>query len=38
MKGKILICDDELEILEIIELYLEKEGYDVIKVSNGIDD
>mgnify|MGYP004565968387 CR=1 FL=1 len=37
MKGRILICDDEKEILEILELYLEKEGYKVLKSSDGIE-
>ncbi|MDD6795832.1 MAG: response regulator transcription factor [Clostridiaceae bacterium] len=36
MKGKILICDDEVDILEILELYLDKEGYEIIKVTDGI--
>lgn len=35
MGYKILVCDDEREILEIEELYLEKEGYTVIMTSNG---
>ena len=35
LKGKILICDDEKEILEILELYLEKEGYEILKASDG---
>ncbi|MBE6049072.1 MAG: response regulator transcription factor [Clostridium sp.] len=35
MKGKILICDDEIDILEVLELYLEKEGYEVIKATDG---
>ena len=35
LKGKILVCDDEKEILEILELYLEKEGYEIIKASDG---
>lgn len=35
MDHKILICDDEREILEIEELYLEKEGYTVIMASDG---
>lgn len=35
MKGKILICDDEKGILEILELYLSKEGYELIKADNG---
>ena len=36
MKYKILICDDEKEILEILQLYLEKEGYEIIKASDGL--
>jgi DNA-binding response OmpR family regulator len=35
MKGKILICDDEKGILEILELYLSKEGYELVKATNG---
>ena len=35
MDYKILICDDEKEILELIELYLGKEGYSVVKASDG---
>ena len=37
MRGRILICDDEKEILEILELYLEKEGYDILKACDGIE-
>jgi len=37
MNGKILVCDDEKEILEILELYLEKEGYEIIKARDGLD-
>ena len=37
MNGKILVCDDEKEILEILELYLEKEGYQIIKARDGLD-
>lgn len=33
----ILIADDELEIAELVELHLHKEGYDVIKASNGLE-
>lgn len=32
---KILICDDEKEILEILELFLSKEGYKIIKAYDG---
>ena len=35
MKGKLLICDDEKAILAILELYLEKEGYEILKASDG---
>lgn len=35
MGYKILICDDEKEILELIELYLGKEGYSVVKSNDG---
>ncbi|MBW9156948.1 response regulator transcription factor [Clostridium tagluense] len=37
MGRKILIVDDEKEILELIQLYLEKEGHEVIKAGNGIE-
>jgi len=32
---KVLICDDEKEILEILEIYLTQEGYRVIKAYDG---
>lgn len=35
MKKRILVCDDEREIIEILELYLDKEGYEVIKAIDG---
>ena len=35
MGYKILICDDEKEILELIELYLGKEEYSVVKANDG---
>lgn len=41
MKGKekdmynILVCDDEKEIVDAIEIYLMQEGYQVIKAYNG---
>jgi DNA-binding response OmpR family regulator len=35
LKGRILICDDEKEILEILQLYLEKDGYQILKASDG---
>ncbi len=36
MAYKILIADDEVEILEILELYLEKEGFQVFKAEDGL--
>ncbi|MDU2196972.1 MAG: response regulator transcription factor, partial [Peptostreptococcaceae bacterium] len=35
MKNKILIVDDEKEIRELLEIYLQNEGYNVIKASDG---
>lgn len=35
MREKILVVDDDTNICEIIRLYLEKEGYDVIIVNDG---
>lgn len=35
MKYNILVSDDEREILEIIELYLDKEGYNIITAGDG---
>ena len=32
---KILVCDDDREIVEAITIYLEKEGYSVITAYNG---
>lgn len=31
----ILVCDDDKEIVEAIEIYLSKEGYKIIKAYNG---
>jgi DNA-binding response OmpR family regulator len=33
---KILVIDDDVNICELIRLYLEKEGYDVVSAYNGI--
>jgi len=33
----ILVCDDEREIVDAIQIYLENEGYKVLKAYNGID-
>ncbi|MGL4108769.1 response regulator transcription factor [Clostridium sp. LP20] len=37
MGYRVLICDDEKEILEILDLYLGKEGYEIVKASDGLD-
>lgn len=36
-KGTVLICDDETEILNILEDILQEENYQVFKVDNAID-
>jgi len=33
----ILVCDDEIEIVEAIEVYLRNEGYNIFKCSNGLE-
>ncbi len=33
--NRILVCDDDREIVEAIEIYLQQEGYDVIKAGDG---
>ena len=33
----ILVCDDDKEILEAIKIYLENEGYKVVKATNGLE-
>lgn len=37
MAYKILVADDEAEIIEILELYLEKDGFEVIKAGDGLE-
>lgn len=37
VKQKILIVDDEPDILELVEYNLKKEGYQVYLASNGQD-
>jgi DNA-binding response OmpR family regulator len=37
MKQKILLVDDEEDILDFLELILEEQGYDIIKASSGRD-
>ena len=34
----ILVCDDDKEIVNAIEIYLEKEGYQIYKAYNGFTD
>lgn len=34
---RILVCDDEKEIADAIEIYLKNEGYEVAKAQNGIE-
>ena len=34
---KILVCDDEKEIVEAISIYLEGEGYKIIKAYDGLE-
>ena len=33
----ILVCDDDREIVEAIEIYLKNEGYEVFKAYDGIE-
>ncbi len=35
--AKILVVDDDVNIAEVVCLYLEKEGYDTRRVTNGLD-
>lgn len=35
MKYKILIADDEAEIRDLLRLYLEKDGYEVVEAADG---
>ncbi len=37
MKNKILIVDDDVNICELLRLYLEKEGYDTLIANDGND-
>ena len=34
---KILVCDDDREIVEAIEIYLSQEGYQILKAYNGVE-
>ena len=33
--GKIMIVDDDLNICELLRLYIEKEGFSVVTVNDG---
>jgi DNA-binding response OmpR family regulator len=35
-KIKVLVVDDDLNICELIRLYLEKDGYEALCVYNGV--
>ena len=32
----ILVCDDDKEIVKAIEIYLSKEGYNILKAYDGM--
>lgn len=34
--NKILVADDELEVIELLKLYLEKDGFEVFTAENGM--
>lgn len=34
---RILVCDDDKEIVEAIELYLKNEGYEILKAYDGVE-
>jgi DNA-binding response OmpR family regulator len=36
MQGKILVVDDEPEILELVAFHLKAEGYEVVTVADGL--
>ena len=35
--GRILVVDDEKEIADLLEVYLQNDGYTVLKAYNGTD-
>lgn len=35
--SRILVCDDDKQIVEAIEIYLMQEGYDVVKAYDGVE-
>ena len=34
--GKVLVADDEKEVLELVRLYLEKDGFEVLSAKDGM--
>ena len=34
---RVLVCDDDVAILESVEIYLKLEGYNVLKAENGVE-
>lgn len=36
MLNNILVCDDDTAIVDSIEIYLQQEGYHVIKAYDGV--
>ncbi|MDE6740640.1 MAG: response regulator, partial [Lachnospiraceae bacterium] len=37
MGYKIMIADDEAEIRDVLRLYLEKDGYEVLEAADGVE-
>ena len=37
MKQRILVVEDDEDIIKLLKLYLENDGYDVITCTNGVD-
>ena len=37
MAYRILVADDEADIREILRLYLEKEGYEIVEAADGME-
>ncbi|MEG1733031.1 MAG: response regulator, partial [Longicatena sp.] len=35
--GKVLIIDDDLNICELLRLYIEKEGFSVVTANDGVE-
>ena len=35
-KNTILVCDDDKEIVDAIEIYLSQEGYRILKAYDGL--